>query len=88
MMAEPQVIWLQVIDQRRFRKPLLYPLSYEGATSQGTCQRIPTTAQDGPPVPSTIGHRCSDRRSTHRARDPCPATSGAHRPTVPTAAQR
>jgi hypothetical protein len=25
-----QVIRLQSIDRRRFRKPLLYPLSYEG----------------------------------------------------------
>jgi hypothetical protein len=30
----------------RFRKPLLYPLSYEGASHKGTCQRLSPAVRD------------------------------------------
>jgi hypothetical protein len=72
----------------RIRKPLLYPLSYEGAVAQPTCQRIPPSAQECPAVPTGVGRPSSDRRSTHGASGPRPAGSAAHRrPAVTTAAQ-
>jgi hypothetical protein len=35
---------------QRIRKPLLYPLSYEGASTQATCQRVRIGARVYGPV--------------------------------------
>jgi hypothetical protein len=35
---------LRPSTMKRFRKPLLYPLSYEGARPQRTCQQVSTGA--------------------------------------------
>ena len=51
----------------RFRKPLLYPLSYEGASAQLTCQRIPTGDRACHGVPTSLTWGGTDRASTHRA---------------------
>jgi hypothetical protein len=45
---EPQLTALGLIDPPRFRKPLLYPLSYEGARPQRTCQHVSTGAGECP----------------------------------------
>ena len=50
-----------------FRKPLLYPLSYEGAKAQLTCQRVPTGARAYQGVPTGLTWGRTDRASTHRA---------------------
>ncbi len=66
---------------------MLYPLSYEGAMAQLTCQRIATSAQECPPVLTAGSRRCSDQWSTHRACDHRLATPGTHRcPTMTRAA--
>src|SRR2546423_2341769 len=44
----------------RFRKPLLYPLSYEGASPQGTCHRWPTTAGLAALLPERTGGEFDD----------------------------
>ncbi len=75
----------------RFRKPLLYPLSYEGANAQLTCQPIPTTARECQRVPTAAAGRPAEhtwstrsrrrpsryQRVPTRANDP-PSTFGAH----------
>jgi hypothetical protein len=51
---------------------MLYPLSYEGASAQLTCQRVPTSARAYQRVPTAARGRAADRPSTH----------GAHRAAV------
>jgi hypothetical protein len=57
---------------------MLYPLSYEGAMAQLTCQLIATSAQECPPALTAGSRRCSDRWSTHGACDHRLAPPGTH----------
>jgi hypothetical protein len=45
---------------------MLYPLSYEGARPQVTCQRIPTSDRASQPVPTSPASENADRRITRR----------------------
>jgi hypothetical protein len=54
----------------RFRKPLLYPLSYEGARPQRTCQHLSTGSGECPRYPSgppSPGHRGGGAHHEHTA---------------------
>ncbi|NES26473.1 hypothetical protein GCE86_28655 [Micromonospora terminaliae] len=49
---------------------MLYPLSYEGASAQPTCQRIPTSTQEWSPAPTAVADSLGDdfgRRRVFRA---------------------
>ena len=46
---------------------MLYPLSYEGASAQLTCQRVPTADRACQAVPTGLTCGGTDRVSTHRA---------------------
>jgi hypothetical protein len=61
---------------QRFRKPLLYPLSYEGARPQRTCQQVSTSARECRPMPPAFTHRLY--RATEHTTSTRPRVTNAH----------
>jgi hypothetical protein len=68
---------------------MLYPLSYEGASGQFTCQRVLARTRAYQPLPTCLTCSCSDPRSRSGAHRSLADRARANRcPALPTAASQ